>query len=495
MTKPWTFSPSLDNRVLIGLALFLSVLPLWQTRYLPFVDVAQHAAQVTALRAVADGQPAFVELFEINWLTPYWLGYLLLFLLSLVVPILVAVKLLLSLVIVSTALCCGLLLRAVGSDERFIWLAVPSSYSFALYWGMVNFVVAVPFGLLFLVLTVHFNRHASLTSGLLVALASLALFFCHVMVVGLTSVIAIAYLVGANHRNAKALALRCIPYLTPLPLIVIWWKVWGTNEATQHPIDFGYGLDRLTILFSHLSGFDYWHSPIALITAGAVISSPFVLKARFDRRPQRWLPFLAGLITCLAFPSSLSGIALLGERLGAFLCPLWLTMWNGPLRSSSRWRWLPLIALLLWTSANVVRFDWFNAETRGLDRVLSVAQPEKRMLSMPVQNRRRHFARPAYLHLPLWYQATRSGVVDFNAASFPNVVVRYRSHERPSIPQGFEWQPSTFRWEEHRGDRYDYFLVCSDRDLSEELFKDRRGLVTLRARNGWWWLYEKSTPD
>ncbi len=39
------------------------------------------------------------------------------------------------------------------------------------------------------------------------------------------------------------------------------------------------------------------------------------------------------------------------------------------------------------------------------------------------------------------------------------------------------------------GASYDYFLVKASFDVSQEIFKERRGAVELVARSGWWWLY------
>ena len=68
----------------------LSAAPLWIGSYLPMVDMPQHAAQIAALREIWRGNEMFTQLFEINWFTPYLLGYLLLAALAFVMPITVA---------------------------------------------------------------------------------------------------------------------------------------------------------------------------------------------------------------------------------------------------------------------------------------------------------------------------------------------------------------------------------------------------------------------
>ena len=77
---------------LFGYALVLMIAPLWFGQYLPMVDLPQHAAQIAALKQIWAGNPLFTDVFEINWFTPYLLGYMALYVLSLAMPITVATK-------------------------------------------------------------------------------------------------------------------------------------------------------------------------------------------------------------------------------------------------------------------------------------------------------------------------------------------------------------------------------------------------------------------
>ncbi len=140
---------SLGNDRLFIAVVLLSVAPLWIGSYLPMVDMPQHAAQITALRELWQGNESFTRLFEINWFTPYLLGYLVLAGLAMVLPITFASQLLVSASLVALPLLTGRLLRTAGADERWKWLAIPCSFSFAFYWGFLSFIVAAPLALLF----------------------------------------------------------------------------------------------------------------------------------------------------------------------------------------------------------------------------------------------------------------------------------------------------------------------------------------------------------
>src|SRR5687768_8381528 len=171
--------------------LVLALAPIWITPYLPSIDMPQHAAQIAALREIWQGNEAFTQLFEVNWFTPYLLGYLLLYVLSLVVPITIATQIVVSIAMLALPLLTGQLLRAAGADERWKWLAIPCSFSFSFYWGFLSYLVAAPLALPFLVQTIRFVDQPTVKRGLTIAAFAIALFFAHVVVLGFASLVAL----------------------------------------------------------------------------------------------------------------------------------------------------------------------------------------------------------------------------------------------------------------------------------------------------------------
>lgn len=481
---------SVRNDRLFVIAVLLSIAPLWFGQSLPMVDMPQHAAQIAALREIWAGNSTLVELFRVNWFTPYLLGYMLLYVASLVMPVAVASQLIVSLSLIATPLLTGKLLAAAGADERWKWLAIPSAYSFAFYWGFLSFLVAVPFGLLFLIQGIRFAAAPTVSRGIAVAGAALALFFCHIIVLGFVSLVILGHIAGAHYRDWKGLALRALPYTAPLPIIAIWLAITYTNEARvgSDPVVFGPYIVRLFELLAQPAGRDYV-SLFSLFITGSVALLPALMGSSFSRSPQRWLPFALGLLVFVTAPHFVLSTAYFYQRLGVFLVPLWLMAWDAPAAGTRRPDWLVMPLVLFWMFMNTGRFAAFARETEAFDRVLAEMQPGRRVASMVYDKRSPLFALPVYMHFPAWYQAKHAGIVDFNFADFYSQMVRYKADAGPRIDETTTWYPDAFEWDRHGGERYDYFIVKANADISPQIFKHKREAVELVVRSEWWWLY------
>jgi hypothetical protein len=489
-----TFSARNERMFLAVLVLALA--PLWIARYLPSIDMPQHAAQIAALREIWQGNEAFTQQFEVNWFTPYLLGYLLLYAISLVVPIAVATQIVVSLAVLAVPLLTGQLLRAAGADERWKWLAIPCSFSFAFYWGFLSFLVAAPLALLFLTQTIRFVDMPTVKRGVMIALFSIFLFFSHIIVLGFASLVALGYVFGRSYRDGKTLVLRALPYTAPLPLIAIWLALAYDSQATvrNEPVIYGRFLERVMHLLLQPAGHDGLTLITLLVTATILVLPPLA-GSTFSRRPERWLPLALGLVVFVAAPRYVLATAYFFQRLGIFLVPLWLMAWDPPTRAERRVDWAAAVIVLLWSFTNIGRFAAFARETETFREVMAAAEPGRRVASMVYDKSSAFFAWPVYLHFPLWYQATQRGIVDFNFAEFYSQMAHYKSNAGPRITDQLGWYPTAFSWEANGGARYDYFVVKSPTDVSNEIFKEKRGAVQLVTRSGWWWLYRNLERD
>jgi hypothetical protein len=483
---------SLQNERLFLAIVVLSIVPLWIGSYLPMVDMPQHVAQITALREIWDGNETFTRLFQVNWFTPYLFGYMLLYVASSVMPITIAAKLVVSVSLIAIPLLTGRLLRAAGADEGWKWLAIPCSFGFAFYWGFLSYIVAAPLALLFLIRTIRFVAEPTRRNAVGIAVFSLVLFFCHVIVLGVASLLSLGYVAGSTWRDPKSLVLRSLPYATPVPLIAFWMVVtYQTTPIVQSdPITFPPLIQRFIQLLLQPAGQDGSSVLVAVLVTLAVIVLPPLAGARFSRRPERWLPFVLALLVFMVAPHYVFSTAYFYQRLGLFLVPLWLLVWDTPAAGRARrLDWVAMLVVLIWTASTVGRFAGFSRETASFAEVSGAAAPGRRVAAMVFDASSSFFTLPVYLHFPSWYAATQAGVVDFNFADFYSQMARYRSDAGPRMTDFLGWYPTEFDWNTHGGDRYDYFLVKSRFDVSEAIFKEQRGSVELVTHSGWWWLY------
>jgi hypothetical protein len=480
---------SLTNDRTFAVALLLAVVPIWVGRYVPLIDMPQHAAQITALHELWSGNATFSGLFEINWFTPYLLGYLLLYGASLVMPVAVATQLLVSVAVIALPLATAHLLRVVGADVRWRWLAIPCAFSFAFYWGFLSYIVAAPIALLFIARTVRFVQVPSVRNAVAIAVFAHLLFFCHVIVLGTASLAALGYVAGATYRDPKTLALRCLPYTTPLPLIAVWFAATYRAETSvqNDPIVYG-GIDeRFYQLLVQPAGQDRI-SLVTLLVTVAVVMLPALAGSTFSRKPERWLPGALMLLAFVLMPHYVMSTAYVFQRLGLFLVPLWLMAWDPPGALRRRVEGLAIAAVLLVSFTNIGRFVGFARETESFRDVLAAVPPRHTIASMVYDPYSEFFTLPVYLHFPVWYQANASGIVDFNFANFFSQMVRYRRHAS-GMTDDLTWTPTEFDWKTNGGERYDYFIVKSSSDVSPDIFKEQRDSVELVTRSGWWWLY------
>lgn len=482
---------SLGNERLFLAIVVLSAAPLWIGSYLPMVDMPQHAAQIAALREIWRGNEMFTQLFEINWFTPYLLGYLLLAALTIVLPITVASQILVTVSVVAMPLLTGRLLRAAGADERWKWLAIPCSFSFAFYWGFLSYLVAAPLALLFLIQTIRYAQRPTLKAALGIALFSNLLFFCHIIVLGFASLVAWGYLAGKQYRNPRGLVIQSLPYAAVLPLLFVWFAMTMNREsAVQDGLTiYGAVSERFAQLLIQPAGHDRPSLILTPLITAAVFLLPLLAGGSFSRKPERWLPFVLGFAVYMIAPRYVFSTAYFFQRLGVFLVPLWLMTWDPPRGAGRRLDWVAIAVVLLWSFTTIGRFAAFARETESFRNVLAQVPSGQRVASLVNGNASPYFALPVYMHFPAWYAATRGGIVDFNFGDFISQMVRYRKDAGPRISEELAWSPGRLDWNKHGGDRYDYFIVKSSADVAAPIFKEQRGAVELVTQSGWWWLY------
>lgn len=486
----------LSSKWPLALVLTGAIVPLWLPAYLPLVDLPQHAAQIAALRALADGHPLFAGEFTINWFTPYLAGYLLLYALSAIMPIAIAAKVLVSAYIVAFPLATASLLRAAGGDARLAVLSIPAAFGVAYYWGFISYMVAVPVALWVLAVLIRGSDQQGLRHVLMVVSALTLLFFCHAITFGVVGIVAAGLAFVEHAPRWRALGRAWFPLLlsVPIPLAWVWLTASQDTEVQAAGTDFGLWISRAFTLLAQPGGQDSINGLGILLTL-LVVLGPLALGAQPSKRLARWLPFVLVLMLAMFMPSIVFDAVLVSDRIGSMLVPMWLIVWEVPRHSRRVSELVTLASLATWIWLSALRYDTFAEELASARAVIGEMRPGNAAASLVIEHRSPMFGTPLYLHFPAWYQAEHFGRVDFNFADFYGPMVRYRSPRGGRVREGTSWYPLLFEWDLDGGDRYRYFIIRAPFDPGAFVFKEHFGKVTLIKQSGWWWLYESTNHE
>jgi hypothetical protein len=508
------------TRALFALTVLWGALVFWVAPHPPMLDLPQHAGQVALLRDIVLGQSPWADLFRLNFFTPYVLGYGLALPLSMVMSVAAALKVLLSLGFIAFIIMSVKVRQHFEADARLDWLFIPGFFGFAYAWGFFTFLVASALGLAFILASARAaeRRSAARSGGLLVIglalLASHGLVFMFAWGVG-------GLLVLASTRRLRDLVPGLWPYAVLLLAAVLYFWIGrevhtglegNMDNATQW--HWGWEYRHRVLYYAAGAGGQEKSGLVFLPVFAAMAAAPWVMGLR-PRWRFRWVavPFVCTTAWLLLVPHVALTTAFLFERFALFLLPAYAWLFAAPIgraepgiagqavgRASSAvpaWRGLVGVAMVAATAWVVLGVHsvaaWrFGRESADFDRVLQTLEPRQRALSM-LFDRSSEAAKHklSYMHHPLWYQAEKQGLVDFNFAWFPPQIVRFRPDRLPGVPPLFDWFPERFNWAENRGNDYRYFLIRHSEPIPPTLFDGAPCAPQLVSQHGKWSAYER----
>ncbi|MBL6689009.1 MAG: hypothetical protein ISP91_01315 [Pseudomonadales bacterium] len=475
-------------------ASLLCTLPVLIPTFPPLSDLPQHVASIMVLHEVHFGSYVFADLFEFNWFRPYWLGYGLVWLLTPMVGVVWAAKLVIAASLVALVIAFLLLRREINAPATLDWLFLAVPFGFAYEWGFLTFIVCSPFGVLFLV---HYLRYLKGQTHWLWMLAWMVfLFFGHLLILAFVCVIA-SLLALQPPWKIRTLLGRIAPLLVSIPLGLAWilTNLEPRNVAT--PVDWELGAHRLIKLLPDLLSLDY--TIMSMVLAPAMLSIPFVLGVRPKWTVSNVAPFAFYLLFMMLVPSTVFSNFGTYERFQLFglMCFMFLLTDAEQEVPQSVARFAPVLLLIpvlvgtLIVSRMAMKSYAFEQESAGFRVMVESMEPGKRVYGM-VESGYTEFARsPAYLHFPVWYQVVHKGLVDFNFAYYSSLNAYYKRGEEGKIYGRLVFFPDEFDFDQHDGQIYDYFIVKSKEGLAERQFGNESRVSFLRYSRGWY-LFRKS---
>lgn len=489
------------ERIGFAAATVLGGVIFWLSSHLPMADLVQHAAQIALFRDLILGTSQWSSLVYVNLFTPYLLGYGATFLLSLLMPLTMAIATLLTLSYWVSIAFLVLLRKKLGGDERLDWLFIPGFFGFAFIWGFYSFLLAEPLALIVIYVALGYTRNPRFYTGLLLVLVDVLLFFSHGLAFLFANAVAGAFLL-VEFRSWSRLAIASVPLVLSALLCAVF--VFGhvpresAASGTFLDIHFGWRLSRLGYLLFFPAGNpnDWLFAPLRLL----LVLGPFLLESRLNRKePAAWAPFIVLLAVWLVVPNAAMNTIYLYQRFDVFVLPFYAFLFRkpgppetanatGPRRISLLW--LPALCCLF-LAIQMQRVIAFGKENADFDEVVAVAKPGYRALSLILDNTSPAAVNTiAYNSFALWYQALKKGLVDYNFSMTHTAVVRYRrEHEPPDLTQA-GWSADKFRWEQSMPGPYRYYFVRHTAPLPAGYSLSGPCAPTLLKTVGAWSIYE-----
>jgi hypothetical protein len=457
---------------------------LWASPQLPMTDLPQHEAQVATWIRLGDPDFVYADLYRINPFTPYLFCYLLGRGFALFLPVEAAMRCVVTLALVGLPWSLRLLLRRAGGDPAWALAAFPLAFSFAFYWGFLNFLLALPVALLYLTALREFAKRPSRRNGALLAVFAAGMFFCHALIWG----VCLLATLGLAWQSAKDWGGRlrlAVPGLVSVPLAAAWLGsvllVSERREAQAAP-DFAISLERFTGLPEALLGADAVASGVGFVILAAIAFGA----GGVTRDLERWVPFgVAGGLYMLA-PAEFMGIHFLYHR---FLAPalllslLVLEPHPEPKRRHTAAALLAAAALC-WLVTLGARFTAFADEVADFEAVAAEVAPPCRIYTMIFSKAQPPLTGEPHRHLPVRLQARHPAVVEWSFSHYYPLLVGYK----PSVRSPLNPNPL---WEAELGD-YDYVVVRFEDDLTDLPHFLPAPRWTRTALKGTWSLYRRS---
>ncbi|HET7543724.1 MAG TPA: hypothetical protein VFK05_27815 [Polyangiaceae bacterium] len=454
-------------------------------RYLPMVDLPQHAAQLSIWLHLNDPQWAEFQLFELNFRTPYLGVYALARAFAGWVGVLPALKFVIWLTIVGHWAAFDWLVRSLGHARWLGLFGVPLGMGYGFYFGFISFIGALPFVLCATCLALRHRMQPSLVSGLWLGAALCATLATHGFALGLTLVLVAPLLL----RGKGSLIARGLPLLAPALLMLIWlvpgssarsigFTIWDPRfwELTQVP--------GLLLASSGADHFNSWLGVLLLVIVALTLGPP-------EREPERFIPLAVMLLGYCLFPLSLGGFTPLHPRFAAFLVPTLLLAFQPKRVARSPNFALGIVPLVtaFWFFAFAARLRQFARETQPITDFIARMPAGLHIRPLIFDRESEAFpGLPAMLHLSAYYVPEKGGYQGYSFAMYPTSVVRYHPEVVPTMDHGAEWHPEWFSAAYELGS-YHVFLVHSALDRSVELFDTQVDRLSLVFHEQDWWAY------
>ncbi len=478
----------------------LTLFFLWLPEYPPMVDVPQHAAQVNTFIEMLKSNYYWQDEFELNLLTPYWIAYAPWIIFSLFTSITTAFKITISLFFILYVYSSYQALKEFKAPTIFTILIIPIFFGYSYEYGFLNYLAAIPIGILYFTSTLKIiNKKASAREISINTALGVLLFFSHILILlffALVTYTIIIYKFTEKKIDKRKLISLTIPYIIYLILIIAFILSLTGEELLSKQIDYG-------AFFLYSSGNNRFDDFLRLPWPGAlsnielsflilyllIIASPFIAGYKLSKDKTRYIPLMLAIIVFFTLPHYLAKTFFIYERYSFFYIFFYFFIFDDK-TCSKKWSFIFLVFTLLSLYIPFTNILFYKKETSALSTIIEKIPEKKRVLSLVFETYSNTVKNNnLYVHAPLWYQAKKNGLVDFNFSWFQGLIVLYKPTHTPEVKPGFEWMPGRYI-EIKNCSIYDYIVVKTSQENIPQKLDFSNCQFRIEEHNNFWYLYK-----
>ena len=502
-----SFFSDRTQRILFSIVVLITIGFLLYPKYLPMVDLPQHAALVVSFDDLLKGRSVWSSMLWINWDTPYIGSYLYWLLWYQVLPILWATKAVIISIFLLYIYAIRLLRRTFQADRMLDWVGLTCFFGYSFQYGFVSYMAGAAFGLLFLALNKRYLDNPNKKDWWLILLTGVLTYFNHLLAFAFFCMTAYAYFIFSSLKPFSwqqrikftlpyvLFALLLLHYLTtPNPVPNTWWRenetAWSMDKSFNIALWEAKALGLLYLPWDTSRLYDYeiliallWFLPL------------FFLK--ITRNKTYYIPFICALVVYFICPRKLMESFFLYHRFAWFVPIFYFLLWQPRSFLSKGYRFsvaqlsslvsiLAIFSLLGHIYVNQIQFTR-SLSMKDMEIIQQQMQPEKRVLYLYefYHNPHGEYISPDNFHdhLGSYYQALKHGWTDRSFANEHAIPVRFTKEANYSkdFRENTQIKSDVFS-NELNCNPYDYLIIRSSfngRTLNT-LFKDNPQCANMR---------------
>jgi|GEM_PF-3326298 len=336
----------------------LLLVPLWWCDFPPGIDLPQHANLLSIIASFLSGDSEYRFFYGSNIFTPYVTTYLVGGLITGIANAVIAIKVILSITVVGTALSVDYWLSTCKLDRRLALFAYPLVFGFPFQWGFLSFCFSIPLIFLVLGLAHSWSSPLSVKRTLIMSLLLILLFITH-----LCSFIFAIACIGFICLLSPCRFGLCLTTVPSLTLFLIWKLATSRSLTMVHSWDEFPVLNRIGLL---LGGYFSVEPSSLAVWAGLILTVGILIAVRGSPaiRLCSSVPFFVASLLFFVLPDTVSGTSFIASRYVGLVHLLLLGLVVAP--PSKRYLWRICISAVFLIVVFDVRLLGFNSEIAGL---------------------------------------------------------------------------------------------------------------------------------